>query len=326
MRNKDFRRSVRSWVLCFLAIFTLGASHTHAQAYPSKNIEWVAHTSAGSGTDLFNRNVTNILEKEKIFNVPFIYANRVGGNGAIAYNYIKSKKGDPHVVIAMAVSTILTQSILPDTGLGLDTVTPLIRMAQDPQVVAVRIESKFKNYKELIDAARGGNIVAGITGPTGSGRQALYAIERDTGAKFKYVTFKGGGDAVLATLGGHVEVTTENMSEMLPLVETGKMRILAVTGERRFKQAPDIPTLKELGYNTVVATGRGFGMPAGVPKEAAAIMEKALKQVFDSQAYKDYADRNMFEEAYLNSTDFAKALVTQRAEQHEFLKAVGIVK
>jgi tripartite-type tricarboxylate transporter receptor subunit TctC len=55
-------------------------------------------------------------------------------------------------------------------------------------------------------------------------------------------------------------------------------------------------------------------------------MEKALKQVFDSQAYKDYADRNMFEEAYLNSADFAKALIAQRAEQHEFLKAVGIVK
>src|SRR5437868_3459000 len=138
-------------------------------------------------------------------------------------------------------------------------------MAQDPQVVVVSAESKFKTYKELISAAREGNVVAGITGPTGSGRIALYYIERDTGAKFKYVTFKGGGDAVLATLGGHVEVTTENMSEMLPLVEAKKMRILAVTGDRRFKQVPDAPTLKELGYKTVVATGRGFGMPPGVP-------------------------------------------------------------
>jgi putative tricarboxylic transport membrane protein len=168
--------------------------------------------------------------------------------------------------------------------------------------------------------------VAGITGPTGSGRAALYYIERDTGAKFKYVTYKGGGDAVLSTLGGHVDVTTENMSEMLPLVEGGKMRILAVTGERRFKQVPDVPTLKELGYARVIATGRGFGMAPGVSKEAAATMEKALKQVHDSPAYKDYADRNMFEDAYLNSADFAKALVAQRAEQLEFLKAIGIVK
>jgi putative tricarboxylic transport membrane protein len=325
MSRMDSRSPVVSLVLCFLAIF-VGASCAHAQAYPSKTIEWISHTSAGSGTDLWNRNVSGILEKEKILNVPFIHTNRVGGNGLIAYLYLKNKKGDPYVVMAMAVSVILSQSILPDTGIALDSITPLIRMAQDPQVVAVRTESKFKTYKELIAAARDGNVVAGITGPTGSGRMALYRIERDTGAKFKYVTFKGGGDAVLATLGGHVEVTTENMSEMLPLVEAGKMRLLAVTGERRFKQAPDVPTLKDLGYKTVVATGRGFGMAPGVPKDAAATMEQALKRVYDSQAYKDYADRNMFEDAYLNSADFAKALVAQRADQLEFLKAVGIVK
>lgn len=326
MSSKHCRLSVRSSLVCFLAVFAFGASGAHAQAYPTKNIEWIAHTSAGSGTDLWNRNVSGMLEKEKIFNVPFVHTNRVGGSGLIAYQYLKNKKGDPHVVMAMAVSVILTQSILPDTGLSLDSITPLIRMAQDPQVVAVRTESKFKTYKELIGAARDGSVVAGITGPTGSGRIALYKIERDTGAKFKYVTFKGGGDAVLATLGGHVEVTTENMSEMLPLVEGGKMRLLAVTGERRFKQAPDVPTLKELGYNTVIATGRGFGMAPGVPKEAAAVMEKALKRVYDSPAYKEYAERNMFEDAYLNSADFAKALVAQRADQLEFLKAVGIVK
>jgi tripartite-type tricarboxylate transporter receptor subunit TctC len=326
MSSTHRRRSVYSLVLCFLAVFTLGATSARAQAYPAKTIEWISHSSAGSGTDLFNRNVSGMLEKEKILNVPFIHTNRVGGNGLIGYQYLKNKKGDPHVVMAMSVTVILTQSILPDTGLALDSLTPIIRFAQDPQVVAVRTESKFKTYKELVTAARDGNVVAGITGPTGSGRAALYYIERDTGAKFKYVTFKGGGDAVLATLGGHVEVTTENMSEMLPLVEAGKMRILAVTGERRFKQVPDVPTLRELGYKTVVATGRGFGMPPGVPKDAAAIMEKALKQVYDSQAYKDYADRNMFEDAYLNSADFAKALVAQRAEQLEFLKAIAIVK
>jgi putative tricarboxylic transport membrane protein len=326
MSSTHSRRRVYSSVVCFLGIFTLGASCAHAQPYPSKTIEWISHSSAGSGTDLFNRNVSGMLEKEKILNVPFIHTNRVGGNGVIAYQYLKNKKGDPYVVMAMSVTVILSQSILPDTGLALDSLTPIIRFAQDPQVVAVRTESKFKTYKELTNAARDGGVVAGITGPTGSGRAALYYIERDTGAKFKYVTYKGGGDAVLSTLGGHVDVTTENMSEMLPLVEGGKMRILAVTGERRFKQVPDVPTLKELGYNRVIATGRGFGMAPGVPREAAATMEKALKQVYDSAAYKDYADRNMFEDAYLNSADFAKALVQQRAEQLEFLKAIGIVK
>ena len=140
------------------------------------------------------------------------------------------------------------------------------------------------------------------------------------------MTFKGGGEAVLATLGGHVETTGENMSEMLPLVESKKMRVLAVTGERRFVQAPDIPTAKELGYNIIAATGRGFAMPAEVPKEAAATMEAALKRVYDSQAYKDYSHRNMFDNKYLDSAAFAKYLAVNRVVQEEFLKAIGVVK
>ena len=317
--------------LALVAVITTAAlslSAVHAQAFPSRTLEFISHSSAGSGTDLFSRSISDLLAKEKLFSQPIINSNRVGGNGVIAYNYLKSKRGDPHVVIALAVTVILTASARPELELGLDTITPLIRFAQDPQVVAVRAESKFKTFKELAEAgARDpGSIVAGITGPTGSGRIALYEIERESGARFRFVTFKGGGEAVLATLGGHVEVTTENLSEMMPLMEAKKMRLLAVTGERRFKTAPDVPTLKELGYNIVAATGRGFAMPPDVPKEAAAAMEAALKRVYDSAAYKRYAERNMFEEAYLGSADFAQHLVNQRAAHIEFLKHIGIVK
>ena len=241
---------VHSFFAAMLAVLAaaVGTSAAHAQTFPSRTIEFISHSSAGSGTDLFNRNISDLLTKEKIFSQPFINSNRVGGNGVIAYNYVKSKRGDPHVVIALSVTVILTASLRPELELGLDTITPLIRYAQDPQVVAVRAESKFKTFKELVDAGtrEPGSVVAGVTGPTGSGRAALYLIERETGAKFRFVNFKGGGEAVLATLGGHVEITTENMSEMMPLMEAKKMRLLAVTGERRFKSAPEVPTLPSM--------------------------------------------------------------------------------
>lgn len=327
MNRRVTRQLARSSLAVAIAAAALIGS-AHAQSYPSKTIEWISHSSAGSGTDLFNRSVSDLLAKEKIFNVAFIHSNRVGGNGVIAYQYVKSKKGDPHVVIAMSVSVILTATARGEFGLDLGSITPLAHFAQDPQVVAVRTESKFKTFKELATTAANDplSVVAGVTGPTGSGRQALYAIEKGTGAKFKFVVHKGGGDAVIATLGGHVEVTTENLSEMLPLYEGKKMRLLAVTGERRFKIAPDVPTLKELGYNIVAVTGRGFAMPPDVPKEAAAAMEAALKRVYNSPAYKEYADKNMFEDAYMGSAEFSKHLVGRLAEQTEFLKAIGVVK
>ena len=76
----------------------------------------------------------------------------------------------------------------------------------------------------------------------------------------------------------------------------------------------------------MAVTGRGFAMPPDVPKDAAATMEAALKRVYDSPAYKNYAERNMFEDAYLGSAEFAQQLVRQRVEQMEFLKHIGILK
>jgi putative tricarboxylic transport membrane protein len=113
---------------------------------------------------------------------------------------------------------------------------------------------------------------------------------------------------------------------MLSLYETKKMRVLAVTSERRFARAPEVPTLKELGFNIVAATGRGFAMPAGVPKEAAAVMEAALKRVHDNPAYKEYAERNIFEDKYLGSAEFAQYLAAKRLESEEFLRTIGMLK
>jgi tripartite-type tricarboxylate transporter receptor subunit TctC len=311
--------------LCAVAIV---AESPQAQTYPSRPIEFVSPTSPGAGTDLFMRAISGMLEKEKIFPQPILNANRVGGAGMVAYNYIKSKRGDPHVILTTGTGAILNASVRPELDIPLSTFTPLVMFAQDPQVIAVRAESKFKTFKDLVEAGKRepNTISAGITGPTGNARLALHLVERESGAKFKYVSFKGGGEAVLATLGGHVEITGENMSEMLQLYESKKMRVLAVTGERRFTQAPEIPTLKELGYNIVAATGRGFSMPGAVPKEAAATMEAALKRVYDSQAYKEYSERNMFENKYLDSAAFAKYLAEHRVVQEEFLRALGVVK
>ena len=219
--------------------------------------------------------------------------------------------------------------VRPELDLPLSTYTPLAFFAQDPQAIAVRVESKIRSIPDLIEAAKAdpAGLSVGLTSAVGVGRFVLYGFERhEPSVKFKVVSFKGGGDAVLATLGGHVEMTAENLSEMLPLYETKKMRVLAVTGERRFTRAPEVPTLKELGLNIIAATGRGFAMPAGVPKEAAAIMEAALKRVHDSPAYKEYAERNIFENKYLGSAEFAEYLVQRRLEAEEFLKTIGVLK
>jgi len=302
----------------------LTAGSAIAQAYPNRTVEFVVHTSAGGGTDVFARAVGDMLGRDKAINQAITISNRTGGSGGVAFNYVKGKKGDPHVVLTIATGTLLTAASRPDLGLGLDIYTPIAFFALDPQAIAVPADSKFKTMKDLVEAGKRepNAIASAITSATGTGRLLLYLIERETGAKFKFVSFKGGSEATTAVLGGHVPFTPENLSEMISMVESKKMRVLAVTSEKRLPGVPEAPTLRELGYNVSVGTGRGFAMPAGVPKEAAATMESAMKRVHESKAWKDFAARNHYEDYYMGSGEMAQYLVKRREEMAGFLTAI----
>lgn len=310
------------------AVAASSADDAAAQAYPSKPVEFVVHSGPGGGPDVFARAVTAIMDREKMLAQPVIVANRAGGAGNIALNYIKGKRGDPHVILTIATGTVLTAASRPELDLGLNTYTPLALFAIDPQTIAVSADSKFRTFKDLVEAARRepNTLVAGIGGPAGNSRLLLYRIERETGATFKVVSFKGGSDAALAVLGGHVTLAPENMPELLPHVEAKKMRILAVAGERRMSVLPDVPTLRELGHPISVGTGRGFAMPAGVPPETAAMMEGVLRRVHDSAAWKEYSARNMLEDMYLSGGAFMQFLVKRREEMDAFLKYIGLTQ
>lgn len=315
----------RACVAGVLGVAALIAGAAHAQSYPSKPIEFVVHTSPGGGTDLFARSISEFMAREKVFSQPFVVSNKPGGSGAIAFNYVKSKKGDGHVVLTMATGSFLSAMGRPELGLGLEHFTPIAAYALDPQVVAVAWDSKFKTMKDLIEAGKRepNQIPSAITSATGTARVFLYVLERETGAKFKYVSFKSGGEATTAVVGGHVPFTPENLNEMMGHIEGKKLRALAVTGNKRLESLPQVPTMKELGYSVVIGTGRGFVMPAGVPKDQLATMEKAFKRVYDGAPYKEFAKRNNFEDMYLGSADFANYLQNLSKEMAAFLAHIS---
>ncbi len=299
-----------------------------AQGFPSQPLELVAHTAPGGGTDQFVRLMGEIFTREKLVTQQPIISNRVGGGGAIAYNYVKGKRGDPHVLLAVATGTFMSALTRPDLGFSLEDFTPVAFLAMDPQVVAVTGDGKYTNVKELIDAAKRepNSIVSAIASATGSGRLFQYMLEKETGAKFKYVSFKSGSEAGTAVAGGHIHLTTENHSEVAAHLESKKIRVLAVTGEKRMAVLPNVPTMKELGYPIVVGTGRGVAMPVGVPREAVVTMEKMLRRAMDSKIWKDYSANNNFEENYLDGAQFRKYLDSRREEFRGFLSHIGLIK
>ena len=313
---------------CAALASILASPVVSAQAFPSKNVEFIVHVNPGGGTDVFARLIQEIITREKLIKQPMIVASKTGGAGTVAFTYVKGKRGDPHTVLTIATGSFVTAISRTDLDLGLEHFTPLAFFARDPQGVIVPADSKYKTFKDLVDDAKKQPeaIVCAVTSATGTGRQTLWRIERETGAKFKFVTFKAGSEAVLSVLGGHVPFTTENVSEAWAHIEAKKMRVLAVTTQKRMPALPDVPTLTELGYKVEIGTGRGFGMPAGVPKEAVTTMEGILKKAHSSPLWQDYSKKNMYEDRWMGSADFAKYLAEQRAVQKEFIDAIGLSK
>jgi tripartite-type tricarboxylate transporter receptor subunit TctC len=306
----------------------LGSLPVFAQAYPVRPVEVIVGTSAGSGGDIVSRTVSEIMRREKFLSQPLVVVNRVGGASTLAYNFFRTKRGDPYYMMSVT-ATILLMAYRPDMNIALENYAPLALMAIDPQTIMVPANSPYKTFKDLVEAARSApdTLVAATTSVTGTGRMVVYLLEKAVpGAKFRFVTFKGGGDAVTSTAGGHTTFTTENLSEALGFVEAKTLRVLAISADRRLPQAPDTPTLQELGYPITAGTIRGFAFNAGVPKEAVATMEAALEQVHRSPAWKELARRSLFQDVFMGSADFTKYLALRMEEYRGFYDAIGLGK
>jgi putative tricarboxylic transport membrane protein len=319
---------LRSLATLSALALALAAGPAPAQSYPSRTVEFVVHVNPGGGTDVFARLVTEIMARDKLVSQPLVVLNRTGGAGVVAFTYAKGKRGDPHTVLTIATGSFLTAAARTDLDLGLEHFTPIAFFARDPQGIMVSADSKYKTIKDLLDDARPqpDTIVCAVTSATGTGRMTLWKLEKESGSRFKFVTFKAGSEAVVAVLGGHVPFTTENVSEAWAHIEAKKMRVLAVTTEQRMPALPDVPTLTELGYKVQIGTGRGFVMPAGVPKESAAAMEALLEKVHKSARWREYAVNNLYEDRWMGSTEFTQYLAAQRTAQREFVDAIGLGK
>jgi putative tricarboxylic transport membrane protein len=328
MRIENVLSAVTTLSFGVFAAIAAAPSLAQPAAYPNKPIELIVTTSPGSGGDVVSRAVAEIIRKEKFLPQLITVNNRVGGMSVIGYNYFKTKRGDPYTMMS-TTGTVLLMAYRNDVAIGLENYTPLALFAIDPQTIMVRADSPFKTFKDLMEAVRKepDSLVGATTSSTGAGRHVMHLMEKHVpGSRIKFVTFKGGGEAVISVAGGHTTFTTENLSEGLSFVETRKLRVLGITSDKRLPQAPDVPTLQELGYPIVLGTMRGFSFTAGVPKEAVVTMEAALKKAHDSAEWKEIARRNVFQDVFMGSTEFAQYLVKRFPEYKEFYDAIGLNK
>ncbi len=296
-----------------------------AQTFPSRHIELVSPTGAGGGSDLVARTVAEIVAKEKLLPQQIIIQNRPGGGGAIGQTYVAGKRGDPHVMLLAAIGLI---SVPVRTGLdvGIDKFQPLGAIGLDLNSLSVAENSPYRTLKDLLAAARAKpkTINVGITFPGGSAHGMIHRLEKAAGVRFNTVSFKSGTESVTAVMGGHIHATAENLGEVMGQVETKKLRLLGVPSLQRLKGLPDVPTLKEQGFDIHAGGLRGFVSPAGIPRDAAKVLQDMLAKVHKSAGWREYMARNMYEDVYMNAEEMARWLAAQQVEMTQFLTEMGL--
>lgn len=301
------------------------ATPSLAQTYPSKPIELVSATGAGGGSDLVCRMVADIVTREKLLPQPIFVVNKPGGGGAVGQSYVSARRGDPYVFL-LAATNLVAAPIRTGMDIGVDKFQPLGAIGFDLNAISVAENSPYRTLKELVAAARDkpNTISVGTTSPGGGAHSMMYRLAKLSGARFNIVSFKSGAETVTAVMGGHIQATAENLGEVLAHVETKKLRLLGVPAASRLPGLPNVPTLKEQGFDIRAGGMRGFVAPAGVPREAARLLEDTLAKVHKSAAWRDYLARNMYEDVYLNADEFSKWLAAHQVEMLQFLTEAGL--
>ena len=233
-------KCVRLFAVAMVAALALVSIGYAADTYPSRPIELVVPFGPGGGSDIFARNFAKYMTEEKLIPVPFNISNKPGGSGVIGYSYVANRKADPYT-IATVSSSFWTTPLVGKSPISYRDFTPVAGLGYDTFLLVTRVENPIKNLKDLIDAAKKapGNITVGCPAVAADDAVTTSMLEKAAGIKLNMITFGGSGPALLAALGGHVDITWSNPGEILPQIEAKKVRVLGVSSPKRLAKFPD---------------------------------------------------------------------------------------
>lgn len=302
----------------------MGSSSAWAQdAYPSKNITMIVPFGAGGGSDILARTIVSVIQELKLLPVQLLVENRPGSSGAKGYKAVADRKGDPYTMATVSVS-FFTTPLLGASPVSLKDFTPIAAISMSPYILVVRSDSKIKS---LEDVAKAGRLTTGTTGVVSDAALIGQMINNELKVKVVVVPFDGEGEIKAGVLGGHLDFMLGNPSEVLPQIEGGTMRAIAVTTPERLKSLPDVPSFKEKGYDIVHTQLRAIVMPKDVPAEAVTYWENILRKVATSPEWKkQYLDRFKDEPRFVEHAELAQLLQQTNQLYSTMMKELKIIK
>ncbi len=302
---------------------------------PSKTVEFIVPAGTGGGADQMARFIDGIIKKNNLMKQPMVVLNKGGGAGAEGFLDVKGAK-DPHKII-ITLSNLFTTPMATGVPFNWKDLTPVKMMALDQFVLWVNKENPAKTAKEFVEAVRAagpGKMKMGGTGSKQEDQIITVALEKQTGIKFTYVPYKGGGEVATQLVGKHVDSTVNNPIEAVAQWRAGNLKPLCVFDDTRMPYKTkvtdtmswnDIPTCKEAGVDTDYVMLRGiFTTPGATPDQVKYYVD-LLDKVRATPEWKEFMERGAFNQTALVGKDYVDWVVKNEQLHMNLMKEAGFL-
>ncbi|ASJ55432.1 transporter [Brevibacillus formosus] len=317
-REDESLKGYKQWaavmmsLLLGVAVSACGNQGTAESAYPSKQVEYIVPYSAGGGVDLVARAAADYLSKE--WGQPIVVVNKAGGGGAVGAEYaLKQAKNDGYTALAVNVSntTMLAAGMKTPPITNEDQVYTA-RIGKGTLAFAVKADAPWKDFAEFSAWVRANpeQLTWTSVGPAGFSAfgvaEWLDVIGADF-AKTRMIVTKGASDSVPKVAGGHAVLAVHTVGEIMPMLQAGKVKILAVSGDKRSPFLPDVPTAEEQGIQGLsVFWWTGVSFAKGTPESVIRKWEEAIAKMEKDPAFLQKLSEIQVEPAYAASEVFTK--------------------
>jgi len=270
------------------ALTLAGRALAEPARFPNRPITLIDPFPPGNNTDYFSRAIGD--EMARLLGQPVIVDNRSGAGGAIGAEAVARAKPDGHVLGLGTVSTLVANPAV-NKALRYDPLkdfTPITTLVTLPSATVVLASSPIKTMDDLLKAARvkPESVSYATPGIGTAGHVLMEQFSHLVGVKFLHVPYRGSGPILNDLFGGQFDVASDNIPSLLPHIKSGRLRALVVRDTQRLPQLPDVPTFKELGFESLsFPLWYGLVAPGGTPHDVVARLHEASVQALGTPAF-----------------------------------------
>ena len=312
-------KAVSVWLALALA-GAFPAAQAQTGKWPDKPVRVVVPFAPGGSTDIIARLLTARLAQE--FGQQFIVDNRAGAGGSIGAEITMRANPDGYTVIIVATSYATNAALYKLNYDPVRDIAPVARLHQGPFLLTVNTSVTATSVKEFIELLRAkpGGLTYGSSGIGGATHLATELFSQMTKTRMVHVPYKGDAPAIADLLGGQIQFIFSSVPAVIPHVKAGRVRALAVTTEKRFRELPDMPAIHETVPGYEHTSWNGMWAPKGTSKEIIARLNQSLGRILQQPETQDRLRADGREPAHSTPEEFAQVISREIGKWNRVVK------